>query len=411
MTMFSLTEDNKGKSLAIFYGDGETDTIPESHVSFQSIINLLISGTASDLEIRELTRIMETITRKMSALSERVSVDGKEVYFDGDPLRGEISDLIKKMFEEGKALDFKPLVNFLEKAKTNPSLKSVDDLYRWIKKGDLVIDPDGDIVAYKGVNVNSEGISVSVHSGKAFVNGEEVIGYIPNVPGTVISMPRSNVDDNEAVACSTGLHAGTYSYASSFAGRLLLVKINPRDVVSVPRDSSDQKLRVSRYTVLTQIDQRLTESFYQPELAFDEDEEPEEDYPVDEEDDDDDLCDCGCEHDYEDEDEDEYEDEPEEDVDDEEDEEFEGLAEWERELLGVPFPVKEAPVETDGYVPSPGFRVLTSWERELLGLPVEVPADVDPAVTDAPKSLADDIRLALDAKKGIERDSSGRRVS
>lgn len=410
MTMFSLTEDNKGKSLAIFYGDGETDTIPESHVSFKSIIDLLISGTASDTDIRELTRIMETITRKMSALSERVSVDGKEVYFDGDPLRGEISDLIKKMFEEGKALDFKPLVNFLEKAKTNPSLKSVDDLYRWIKKGDLVIDPDGDIVAYKGVNVNSEGISVSVHSGKAFVNGEEVIGYIPNVPGTVISMPRSNVDDNEAVACSTGLHAGTYSYASSFANRLLLVKINPRDVVSVPRDSSDQKLRVSRYTVLTQIDQRLTTSFYQPELAFDEDEETEEeDYDYvgydDEDDDDDDACPCGC--DSEDEDEDEDEDEPEED-DEESEEEFSGLAEWERELLAGPIVASDSAPE-DGYTPSPGFRVLTSWERALLGLPVQV--EEIPAVTTAPKSLADDIRLALDAKNGVERDSSGRRVS
>lgn len=308
MTMFSLTEDSKGKSLAIFFENGDSETIPETHVSFKPIIEKLLAGTAKDEEIRELTQVLQTVTRKMSAISERVSVDGNAVYFDGDPLRGEISDIIKKMFEEGRALDFKPLVNFLEKAATNPSLKSVDDLYRWIQKGDLVIDPDGDIIAYKGVSVRSDGVSVSVHSGTAFVNGEEIKGQIPNVPGTVISMPRSNVNADEMVACSTGLHAGTYSYANSFAARLILVKINPRDVVSVPKDASDQKLRVSRYTVLSQIDNRLQSVYYQPTLDEDVDEEDEDDYEYDEsflEDDEDDLCDCGCEDDYEEEEEEE----------------------------------------------------------------------------------------------------------
>lgn len=301
MTMFSLTEDAKGKSLALFYADGDSETIPETHVSFKAIIEKLLSGT-TDEEVRELTQVLQTIVRKMASLSERVTVDGKELYFDGDPLRGEISDIIKKMFEDGKALDFKPLVNFLEKAKTNPSLKSVDDLYRWIKKGDLVIDPDGDIVAYKGVSVRADGVSVSVHSGTAFVNGEEFTGQIPNVPGTIITMPRSEVNSNELIACSTGLHAGTFSYANSFAQRLILVKINPRDVVSVPKDSSDQKLRVSRYTVLSQIDGRLESVYYQPTLdEVDEEEEDDYDYDYednfleDDENEDDDTCYCGCE--------------------------------------------------------------------------------------------------------------------
>lgn len=297
MTMFSLTEDTKGKSLAIFYADGESETIPEAHVSFKPIIEKLISGTATDEDIRDLTGVLKTVARKMAALSERVSVDGKEVYFDGDPLRGEISDIIKRMFEEGKALDFKPLVNFLEKAKTNPSLKSIDDLYRWIRNGDLVIDPDGDIVAYKAVKVNADGVNVSIHEGNAFVNGEDFHGHIPNVPGSIISMARSQVNDNEFETCSYGLHAGTYAYATEFATwqrhdttRLILVKINPRDVVSVPNDHNDAKMRVSRYTVLTQIDERIAQPFYQPELDEDE-------------------------------------------IEDDEIDEFDGLADWERELL------------------------------------------------------------------------------
>lgn len=328
MAMFSLTEDAKGKSLAIFFNNGDTDTIPDTHVSFKAIIEKLLAGNAPDEEIRELIQPLVTAARKLSALSERVSVDGKQVYFDGDPLAGELADVIKRMFEEGRSLDFKPLVNFLEKAATNPSRKSVDDLYRWIKKRDLVIDPDGDIVAYKGVAVGPDGTSLSIHSGTAFVNGEEVTGKIPNRPGTVISMPRNQVNGNEEVACSTGLHAGTYSYAMEFLrwnreNRLILVKINPRDVVSVPTDEQDRKMRVSRYTVLTEIDARIEYPIYSaPE------EEPEDD-------------------DFE--DYDEWDDEwPEEE--DEEDEEYdpandESLAEWERELLGLPPKAEEAPEE------------------------------------------------------------------
>lgn len=284
MTMFSLTEDFKGKSLAIFYEDGDSETIPETHVSFKAILDTLLSGTSTDEGIRDLTSVLETVSRKMKSLSERVTADGKNLFFDGDPLAGELTDIIKSLFETGRELDFKPLVNFLEKSKTNPSLKSIDDLYRWIKKGDLVIDPDGDIVAYKGVAIREDGVSVSVHSGTAFVNGEEFTGRIPNVPGSVVTMPRSNVDANEEIACSTGLHAGTFSYANSFGSRLLLVKINPRDVVSVPVDSSDQKLRVSRYTVLAQIEKRLESSYYQPDLFEDDyEDEDEDEYYFDEE--------------------------------------------------------------------------------------------------------------------------------
>jgi hypothetical protein len=260
---FHLTEDAKGKSLAIFYSNGDSDTISETHISFENIIKEILSGKTTDETVRELARVRETIVKKLSALSERVSVDGTTVYFDGDPLRGEVSDLIRKMFEEGRELDFKPLVNFLEKVKTNPSLKSIDDLYRWIKNGDLVIDPEGYIIGYKGVTVDENGIPVSIHSGKAFVNGEEVEGRIPNVAGTIISMPRSDVNADEFAYCSHGLHVGTYKYASEFSrGNVVLVKFSPRDVVAVPKDHNDQKIRICRYTVLSKAEGRLSEPVY-----------------------------------------------------------------------------------------------------------------------------------------------------
>jgi hypothetical protein len=150
----------------------------------------------------------------------------------------------------------------------------------------LVVDPDGDIIAYKGVGKDKDGNSQSLHKGSAFVDGVEFHGHIPNRPGTVVSMPRSEVDPNEMVGCSTGLHAGTHDYAMTYlrwqnANRMILVKINPRDVVSVPTDEQDRKMRVSRYTVLSAIDlpDRLPTALYQHDLQSEDlDEDYDEEY-------------------------------------------------------------------------------------------------------------------------------------
>ncbi|QFG12264.1 Hypothetical Protein OBI_RACECAR_166 [Arthrobacter phage Racecar] len=265
MTFFQISEDAKGKTLAIFFDNGDTETIPETHVSFKAIVDKWFNGTVVDSEIRELVQVRETLAKKLVSLSDRVTVDAGGVYFDGDELRGELTDLIKKMFEEGRTLDFKPLVNFLEKASTNPSLKSIDGLYRWVSNRDLVIDPDGDIIAYKGVELHADGKLYSFHSGTAFVNGEEITGKIPNVPGTVISMPRSTVDDGSYGYCSTGLHVGTHGFAKSFAGprgSMVLVKFNPRDVVAVPEEASSQKMRVCKYVVLAESGDRIETAVY-----------------------------------------------------------------------------------------------------------------------------------------------------
>jgi hypothetical protein len=69
-------------------------------------------------------------------------------------------------------------------------------------------------------------------------------------------MARNQVDDNRDHGCSHGLHIGNYEYATHFGGdnsKLLVVKFNPSDAVSVPHCTSHQKLRVAKYTVIKDI--------------------------------------------------------------------------------------------------------------------------------------------------------------
>ena len=96
----------------------------------------------------------------------------------------------------------------------------------------------------------------SIHKGRGVVDGVEMNGALPNKPGSVLEVSRSYVDSDRTVGCSTGLHAGTMNYASSWGPTVVAVAINPRDVISVPLDSNFQKLRVARYEVLVKVSER-----------------------------------------------------------------------------------------------------------------------------------------------------------
>lgn len=256
MTMFSMAGTTPDRTLSVIYATGDTATIPETHERFEELLALLFSGADDDI-VSDLIDRMLAVSKRMAQLSERVSIRGRAVFFDGDQLRGDVASVLVEIFEAGNPESLRPVVNFLEKASTNPSRQSIDDMYRWIANGDMLLHEDGDMLAYKGTRTGDDGVRTSWNRGTAFVDGEEVTGYIPNPDGAVITMPRSAVDDNSNEACSTGLHVGTARYAFDFAvDETVLVKFNPRDIVAVPADSSGEKMRICRYEVVGKVESR-----------------------------------------------------------------------------------------------------------------------------------------------------------
>lgn len=266
MTNYKLSTDTKGESLILIYEEGDPVTVPGTHPRFSEILEALRGGETDEEKIKELVNIMHAAGKKLSAITDRVSVAPYGVFFDGDILRSELAEIISEMLDEGRGDDLAAVAKFLENAAANQSMGAIDAMYRWITNRDMILTSEGTFLAYKGVRKDAAGNVVSITRGTALVDGEEFTGNIPNPVGAVITMPRSEVTADTAVACGPGLHAGTYSYARSFAGRnapMLLVEINPRDVVSVPSDSSFQKLRVSRYKVLEHIEDRQESRYYE----------------------------------------------------------------------------------------------------------------------------------------------------
>lgn len=298
MTIYKLCGDTKGESLIVAYENEDPVTVPDTHPRFNEILELLRSGKATDDEIQLMVNTLLVAGKKLSSITERVSVAPYGVFFDGEPLRSELADILIQFTKDGNTEKLDSVAKFLENAAANQTFEGIDAMYRWITNGDLVITSDGTFLAYKAVQDDGNGSYTSITSGKALVDGEVHEGNIPNHIGAVVTMPRSEVTDKTSVNCGPGLHAGTFGYAEWFShygqgGRkIILVEINPRDVVSVPSDHSCAKLRVSRYVVKEEVEQRLEDSFYgYPEYEDDDDddyEDWEEDWEEDEEDWDDD---------------------------------------------------------------------------------------------------------------------------
>jgi hypothetical protein len=75
-----------------------------------------------------------------------------------------------------------------------------------------------------------------------------------NSVGKIVEMERNEVDDNKDNTCSSGLHFCSESYLKSFGGsRTVIVKINPRDVVSIPTEYDNAKGRACRYEVVGEV--------------------------------------------------------------------------------------------------------------------------------------------------------------
>lgn len=249
---YHLVEGDPVKNVVAFFPD-EAKPV-KSADSNHPYWNDIVSGLENnDPSVYHLFDIRTGLKKKLSRLSDRVDFDGELVFFDGSPVNDALANQIARFLEQGVS-DWEPLVKFWEKVATNPSDHSRENLYRWLSTHDFSVTVEGDIVGYKGVRVVTVGSGdneyQSIHAGPAYVDGVSVNGHVPNKPGAVVSMPRTDVTENPAIGCHTGLHVGTHEYAEGFAqGAVLEVHVNPRDVVSVPTDCNDAKMRVSKYTV------------------------------------------------------------------------------------------------------------------------------------------------------------------
>lgn len=219
--------------------NGHPHVVDSSHANYKMIIDALKSGNLD--VIPDLVSITDAIT---TFGENKITVDGGVVFYKEKELHNVIGERILDMMKEG--YNAKPLINFLENLMSNPSSTAINELYLFLEAGNLPITDDGHFIAYKKVRDDW----FDCYS-----------GTVDNSVGNVIEMERQFVDDNRQNTCSNGFHFATYDYARGFSGsRMLAVKINPADVVSIPYDYGNAKGRTCKYVVMEEI-QFETEEF------------------------------------------------------------------------------------------------------------------------------------------------------
>ena len=209
-------------------------TLDSTHPNFAAVRDA-IRDNDFDLavELADVASFMERISHGA------VSVDDNGVTYGGQPLHNYMARKLFEFYQDGH--DIQHYVKFLDNLMQNPSRSSVEELYLFLEAANLPITEDGCFLAYKAVR----GDFRDKHSGR-----------FDNSPGKVLTMPRNEVDDVRDRTCSYGFHAAAYQYAKgfmSYGDKMVAVKINPKDVVSVPSDYNNQKLRTCAYTVMFEI--------------------------------------------------------------------------------------------------------------------------------------------------------------
>lgn len=222
----------QGNNVTVVIGN-KPHTISKSHITYQRVIDAIKQDDWETVQ-----NIIEPKKVVLDYGQGRVSIKGETLYWDNEVFNGALATRMIEMLTEGFSIE--PLVKFMENLLQNPSKRSVDELYTFLEKNNLPITPDGHFLAYKKVRDNY----LDIYS-----------GTMDNSVGKTVEMPRNKVDDDKDRTCSSGLHFCSEEYLKSFSGdRTVIVKINPRDVVSIPSDYNNTKGRACKYEVIGEIE-------------------------------------------------------------------------------------------------------------------------------------------------------------
>lgn len=136
--------------------------------------------------------------------------------------------------------DFEFFIPFLENLMLNPRRQAVIRLYDFLEANDIEITERGTFYAWKKVNSDYTDIASRTFD---------------NSPGKTCKMERNMVDEDDERTCSAGLHVCSKSYLPKFGYstgcRIMKVEVHPMNVVSIPVDYNNAKMRTCEYTVVS----------------------------------------------------------------------------------------------------------------------------------------------------------------
>jgi hypothetical protein len=218
--------------------NGSMHTVNKGDINYDAVLANLKSGDAE--AVSKLINIKKFIAEHTDG---RVEFSKDEVFIDKKPLPEAVGKRLFDVLRKNR-MDLSPVCRLLENIEANPAEFSRNEIYLFLDHNKLPITEDGCFYAYKMVKANYNDI---------YTNS------ISHAVGTKPSMPREEVDPNRHNTCSQGFHFCSHSYLSHAycvgdkTNRLMIVKVNPADVVSIPSDYNNAKGRCWTYEVVGEL--------------------------------------------------------------------------------------------------------------------------------------------------------------
>ena len=233
-----------GNSITALTSFSKPLSIDSSHPNFEEVLVLLTKGTDDRSLVEELMQPIVQFNKAIDTSQFQLDVDGSVfLLVDNYPfyLPFSLQEEVLRIYNAAGNLT--SMVNFVTKLANNPDPDVRDQLYGFVRACGLTLTMDGDFLAYKKIRSDYKDI---------------YSGTMDNSVGTVLEMPRHAVEKDPEKTCSRGLHFAAYGYLSHYGSsednRIVLVKVSPSDVVSIPTDYNNMKGRACRYQIYKEVE-------------------------------------------------------------------------------------------------------------------------------------------------------------
>lgn len=225
---------------------GKNYTVPTSDPSVPEILDAIRSGATED-EILDRVDVRNLIRKECDGVNFDIDSTTQEVLIDNEVIPNSLGRRLTEYSDLGLGERAKALVAFWRNVKQNPDERARTALFEFLNHNNIPITITGEFLTYKCVARNDRGDLVDCRKG-LFLNN----------PGCVVKMPREEVCNDPSVACAPGLHVAAYDYANSmYPGKVMIsCKVNPVNVVSIPYDYNQMKLRACEYEVVEILEDR-----------------------------------------------------------------------------------------------------------------------------------------------------------
>lgn len=236
--------------------DGVSYIVEKTAKNFDKVFALAKAGKWD-----EIVTALNVVASVTNFSKGEVQILGDKVVYNGEELHSYMAQKLLEVFRSGE--DYEPFRKFVGRVLANPSRTSREELYLFLEKSNLPITPDGCFLAYRKVDKNY----LSIHANPDGSRNS-------NKVGDVVTMDRREVDDNRNRTCSVGLHFASFSYMGSYGSssnedRIVIVKIDPADVVSIPSDYDNAKGRCCKYEVVAEHTQKSVPNDMEKSAVFD----------------------------------------------------------------------------------------------------------------------------------------------